>query len=84
MVETCVEFLSVFCPFKVAASTRRIATSQIPNYPSLPSQLLCQVQNVTLHVSSVFSLDLPLFIVAFLLNHSFQLQIIITPLNCLF
>lgn len=34
---------------QVAASTRRIATSQIPNYPSLPSQLLCQVQNVTLH-----------------------------------
>jgi len=55
MVETCVEFMFVFCPFKVAASTRRIATSQIPNYPSLPSQLLCQVQNVTLHVSSVLS-----------------------------
>ncbi|KAL2318838.1 hypothetical protein Fmac_032714 [Flemingia macrophylla] len=34
---------------QVAASTRRTATSQIPNYPNLPSQLLCQVQNVTLH-----------------------------------
>ncbi|XP_057423629.1 auxin response factor 5-like [Lotus japonicus] len=34
---------------QVAASTRRTATSQIPNYPSLQSQLLCQVQNVTLH-----------------------------------
>lgn len=34
---------------QVAASTRRTATSQIPNYPNLSSQLLCQVQNVTLH-----------------------------------
>ncbi|KAK2398267.1 auxin response factor [Trifolium repens] len=34
---------------QVAASTRITATSQIPNYPNLPSQLLCQVQNVTLH-----------------------------------
>ncbi|KAG4911770.1 hypothetical protein JHK82_052370 [Glycine max] len=36
---------------QVAASTRRTTTSQIPNYPNLPYQLLCQVQNVTLHVS---------------------------------
>ncbi|PSS31271.1 Auxin response factor like [Actinidia chinensis var. chinensis] len=34
---------------QVAVSTNRIATSQIPNYPNLPSQLLCQVHNVTLH-----------------------------------
>ncbi|KAJ1421653.1 PB1 domain [Sesbania bispinosa] len=34
---------------QVAASTRSTATSQIPNYPNLPSQLLCQVQYVTLH-----------------------------------
>ncbi|KAF7829593.1 auxin response factor 5 [Senna tora] len=34
---------------QVAASTRRTATSQIPNYPNLQSQLLCQVQNVALH-----------------------------------
>ncbi|XP_038703612.1 auxin response factor 5-like isoform X2 [Tripterygium wilfordii] len=34
---------------QVAYSTRRTATSQIPNYPNLPSQLLCQVHNVTLH-----------------------------------
>ncbi|VFQ81917.1 unnamed protein product [Cuscuta campestris] len=34
---------------QVAASTNRTATSQIPNYPNLPSQLLCQVHNVTLH-----------------------------------
>nr|XP_017185261.2 COMPASS-like H3K4 histone methylase component WDR5A [Malus domestica] len=34
---------------QVAVSTKRTATSQIPNYPNLPSQLLCQVQNVTLH-----------------------------------
>ncbi|KAJ8772652.1 hypothetical protein K2173_027829 [Erythroxylum novogranatense] len=34
---------------QVAVSTRRMATSQVPNYPNLPSQLLCQVHNVTLH-----------------------------------
>ena len=31
-------------------STKRTTTSQIPNYPNLPFQLMCQVQNVTLHV----------------------------------
>ncbi|GAB4852501.1 ADP-ribosylation factor, variant 2 [Ancistrocladus abbreviatus] len=34
---------------QVAVSTKRSATSQIPNYPNLPSQLLCQVHNVTMH-----------------------------------
>ncbi|KAK6939364.1 AUX/IAA domain [Dillenia turbinata] len=34
---------------QVAVSTNRSATSQIPNYPNLPSQLMCQVHNVTLH-----------------------------------
>ncbi|XP_052201629.1 auxin response factor 5 isoform X2 [Diospyros lotus] len=34
---------------QVAVSTNRTATSQVPNYPNLPSQLLCQVHNVTLH-----------------------------------
>ncbi|KAG9140270.1 hypothetical protein Leryth_014713 [Lithospermum erythrorhizon] len=34
---------------QVAVSTNRAATSQIPNYPNLPSQLLCQVHNATLH-----------------------------------
>ncbi|KAL5780662.1 hypothetical protein ACOSQ2_011399 [Xanthoceras sorbifolium] len=34
---------------QVAVSTKRTATTQIPNYPNLPSQLLCQVHNVTLH-----------------------------------
>ncbi|XAR64179.1 hypothetical protein NMG60_11024425 [Bertholletia excelsa] len=34
---------------QVAVSTNRMATSQIPSYPNLPSQLLCQVHNVTLH-----------------------------------
>lgn len=41
---------------QVAVSTKRMATSQIPNYPNLPSQLLCQVQNVTLHVCSLWSI----------------------------
>ncbi|XP_022772671.1 auxin response factor 5-like isoform X2 [Durio zibethinus] len=34
---------------QVAVSTKRMATSRIPNYPNLPSQLMCQVRNVTLH-----------------------------------
>ncbi|KAL4557550.1 hypothetical protein LXL04_035732 [Taraxacum kok-saghyz] len=34
---------------QVAASTNRTATTQVPNYPNLPSQLLCHVQNTTLH-----------------------------------
>ncbi|CAN6463635.1 unnamed protein product [Victoria cruziana] len=34
---------------QVAFSTKQAANSQIPNYPSLPSQLLCQVHSVTLH-----------------------------------
>ncbi|PIA56032.1 hypothetical protein AQUCO_00700393v1 [Aquilegia coerulea] len=34
---------------QVAVSTKRPATSHIPNYPNLPSQLMCQVHNVTLH-----------------------------------
>ncbi|XP_071711158.1 auxin response factor 5-like [Rutidosis leptorrhynchoides] len=35
---------------QVAATTNRSATMQVPNYPNLPSQLLCQVLNTTLHV----------------------------------
>ncbi|KVI07386.1 hypothetical protein Ccrd_014311 [Cynara cardunculus var. scolymus] len=34
---------------QVAATTNRTATTQVPNYPNLPSQLLCQVLNATLH-----------------------------------
>ncbi|KAI3464862.1 hypothetical protein Pfo_021525 [Paulownia fortunei] len=34
---------------QVAVSTNRTATTQIPNYPNLSAQLLCQVHNVTLH-----------------------------------
>ncbi|EPS64438.1 hypothetical protein M569_10340, partial [Genlisea aurea] len=35
---------------QVAVSTNRAATTpQIPNYPNLPPQLLCQVHNLTLH-----------------------------------
>ncbi|KAJ1273329.1 hypothetical protein BS78_06G271700 [Paspalum vaginatum] len=34
---------------QVAATTKKTPNSRIPNYPSLPSQLLCQVHNITLH-----------------------------------
>ncbi|XP_077246502.1 transcriptional factor B3 family protein / auxin-responsive factor AUX/IAA-like protein [Tasmannia lanceolata] len=34
---------------QVAVSTNRAANSHIPNYPNLPSQLLCQLHNVALH-----------------------------------
>ncbi|XP_044392275.1 uncharacterized protein [Triticum aestivum] len=33
----------------VAATTKKTPNSRIPNYPSLPSQLLCQVHNITMH-----------------------------------
>ncbi|KAG0490048.1 hypothetical protein HPP92_006911 [Vanilla planifolia] len=34
---------------QVSAITRKTAAYQSPNYPNLPSQLMCQVRNVTLH-----------------------------------
>ncbi|XP_076954875.1 auxin response factor 5-like [Bidens hawaiensis] len=34
---------------QVAATTNRTGTTQVPNYPNLPSQLLCQVLSSTLH-----------------------------------
>ncbi|KAG8043824.1 hypothetical protein GUJ93_ZPchr0458g22691 [Zizania palustris] len=34
---------------QVAATTKKIPNSRIPNYPNLPSQLLCQVHNITMH-----------------------------------
>ncbi|KAI3508491.1 hypothetical protein L1887_23499 [Cichorium endivia] len=37
---------------QVAISTNRIATSQVLNYPNLPSQLLCQILNVTSHANT--------------------------------
>ncbi|KAL8172070.1 hypothetical protein V2J09_023874 [Rumex salicifolius] len=37
---------------QVAVSTKRSTTSQVPNYPNLPSQLMCQVHNVTLHADT--------------------------------
>ena len=37
-------------PFQVAASMKKDVDAQIPNYPNLPSKLLCVLHNVTLHV----------------------------------
>ncbi|RAL50250.1 hypothetical protein DM860_007924 [Cuscuta australis] len=34
---------------QVAASTNREVDGHIPNYPSLPPQLICQLHNVTMH-----------------------------------
>ncbi|KAJ8761902.1 hypothetical protein K2173_006504 [Erythroxylum novogranatense] len=34
---------------QVAASTNREVDAHIPNYPSLPPQLICQLHNVTMH-----------------------------------
>ncbi|KAJ8510893.1 hypothetical protein OPV22_001327 [Ensete ventricosum] len=34
---------------QVAVSTNKEIDSQIPNYPSLPPQLICQLHNVTMH-----------------------------------
>lgn len=36
---------------QVAASTNKEVDAQIPNYPNLPAQLICQLHNVTMHVS---------------------------------
>ncbi|GLJ24266.1 hypothetical protein SUGI_0462730 [Cryptomeria japonica] len=34
---------------QVAASTQKAVETHIPNYPNLPSQLICQLHNVTMH-----------------------------------
>jgi hypothetical protein len=41
-----------FIIMQVAASTNKEVDAQIPNYPNLPPQLICQLHNVTMHVSS--------------------------------
>ncbi|KAH8483109.1 hypothetical protein H0E87_027749 [Populus deltoides] len=37
---------------QVAATTNKEVDAHIPNYPSLPPQLICQLHNVTMHVGS--------------------------------
>ncbi|KAJ1278015.1 hypothetical protein BS78_04G047900 [Paspalum vaginatum] len=37
---------------QVAASTNKEMEAQIPNYPSLPPQLVCQLHNVTMHADA--------------------------------
>ncbi|KAG8069833.1 hypothetical protein GUJ93_ZPchr0006g45619 [Zizania palustris] len=37
---------------QVAASTNKKMESQIPNYPNLPAQLICQLHNVTMHADT--------------------------------
>lgn len=41
------------CYLKVSASTNKEIDAQIPNYPSLPPQLICQLHNLTMHVSDL-------------------------------
>ncbi|KAF9591318.1 hypothetical protein IFM89_003941 [Coptis chinensis] len=36
---------------QVATSTNKEIDGRIPNYPNLPPQLICQLHNVTMHVS---------------------------------
>lgn len=48
--------LSSLNPFQVAASMQK-QTDFIPNYPNLPSKLICLLHSVTLHVS-LFCLQL--------------------------
>ncbi|XP_044981106.1 auxin response factor 25-like [Hordeum vulgare subsp. vulgare] len=40
---------------QVAASTNKEVDAQIPNYPNLPPQLICQLHNVTMHASLHFT-----------------------------
>lgn len=44
--------------------------AQIPNYPNLPSKLLCLLHNLTLHVCSSLSLSLSLIFASPLINFS--------------
>ncbi|TVU49060.1 hypothetical protein EJB05_00351 [Eragrostis curvula] len=37
---------------QVAASTNKEVDAQIPNYPNLPPQLICQLHNVTMHADT--------------------------------
>ncbi|KAL6847206.1 hypothetical protein ACP4OV_023059 [Aristida adscensionis] len=37
---------------QVAASTNKEVDAQIPNYPNLPPQLICQLHNVTMHADA--------------------------------
>ncbi|KAE8659864.1 hypothetical protein F3Y22_tig00116962pilonHSYRG01231 [Hibiscus syriacus] len=39
---------------QVSVPTKRMMTSQVPNYPNPPSQLMCQVHNVTLLEKDAF------------------------------
>ncbi|CAN1351938.1 Auxin response factor 6 [Linum perenne] len=41
--------LKVIVNRQVAASTNKEVDAHIPNYPSLPPQLICQLHNVTMH-----------------------------------
>ncbi|KAK1261419.1 Auxin response factor 12 [Acorus gramineus] len=43
------EWMLGFRSMKVAASTNKEVEGHIPNYPSLPPQLICQLHNVTMH-----------------------------------
>ncbi len=45
-----VPYVLVYFFLQVAASTQKEADAHIPNYPSLPSRLVCLLENVTLHV----------------------------------
>lgn len=39
---------------QVAVSTNKEVDAHIPNYPSLPPQLICQLHNLTMHVRLVY------------------------------
>lgn len=48
---------------QVAASTNKEVDAHIPNYPNLSPQLICQLHNVTMHVSMIhFASALSLFV----------------------
>lgn len=40
---------------QVAATTNKEVDGHIPNYPSLPAQLICQLHNVTMHVGYILN-----------------------------
>lgn len=65
----------VFSLLQVAASTNKEVDAHIPNYPNLPPQLVCQLHNVTMHVSSVIWCIMVLWVIFFFYRQPFKSSI---------
>ncbi len=60
---------------QVAATTNKQVDAHIPNYPSLPPQLICQLHNVTMHVGFALSFFIQLhFVFSFLVEERTKMR----------